>query len=111
MSHQGAETRYLSTFVVGIQDTDSTLCYIDASVEAPCLNILPPVLLAERARVFSPKGQGFWVNLQMTANGKAKRVIQGKLDSQGKLTGLCNNVYSDEEDRQGKSRTALSILR
>ncbi len=92
-----ASIKYLSTFVVGIQDTDSTLCYIDASVEAPSMNILPPVLLAERARVFSPKGQGAWVNLQMTTNGKAKRVIQGKLDSQGKLTGLCNNVYSDEE--------------
>ena len=92
-----ASIKYLSTFVVGIQDTDSTLCYIDASVEAPSLNILPPELLVERARVYSPKGQGFWVDLQKVANGKEKKVIQGKLDSQGLLTGLCNNVYKDEE--------------
>ena len=92
-----ASIKYLSTFVVGIQDSDSTLCYIDASVEAPSMNILPPVLLVERARVFSPKGQGSWVNLQNTASGKVKRVIQGKLDSQGLLTGLCNNDYKDEE--------------
>ena len=95
MTH--ASLKYLNTFVVGIQDTDSTLCYIDASVEANSLNILPAVLLAERARVFSPKGQGFWVNLQQSAIGEEKMAVQGTLDTNGLFTGKCNTVYTDEK--------------
>ena len=44
----------LNTFVVAISPTDSTLVYLDSSVENGYLNVLPPVLMTNRARIIAP---------------------------------------------------------
>lgn len=48
----------LSTFIVGIADTDSTLVYLDASVRDGYINVLPPLLMTNRARLLKPRQSG-----------------------------------------------------
>lgn len=52
----------LNTFIVGVANTDSTLVYLDGSVRDGYINILPPVLMVNRARVIMPGKGGLWVD-------------------------------------------------
>ena len=84
LSH--ASLKYLTSFVVGVQDTDSTLLFIDGSVEDGYLNVLPPTLLVSRARVINKNGTGYWVNIQNGASGDETTVVEGSLNANGLMT-------------------------
>jgi hypothetical protein len=90
LSH--ASLKYLSTFVVGIEVSDSTSVYMDASVEDGFLNVLPPRLLTEMARVIRKDRQGQWVNLLKTAHSVENTVVQATLSEDGVISG--NRVVS-----------------
>ena len=82
-----ASLKYLSTFVVGIQLNDSTTAYMDASAEDGYLNVLPPRLLTEMARVVRKDRQGEWVNLLKTAQSVETSTVQGTINEEGRLSG------------------------
>lgn len=82
-----ASLKYLSTFVVGIQLNDSTTVYMDASAEDGYLNVLPPRLLTEMARVVRKDRQGEWVNLLNTAQSVETSTVQATLNEEGRLSG------------------------
>lgn len=86
MPRSHASLKYLSSFVVGIQETDSTFLFIDGSVEDGYLNVLPPSLLVSRARVIQKNGSGYWVNIQSYASGEETTVIEGHLNADGLMT-------------------------
>jgi hypothetical protein len=86
----------LNTFVVGAYVNDSTLLYIDSSVDNGYLNVLPPKLLVDRARVID-KGNCFWVNIQEVAKAKTNMNINSKLDASGLLTGTITAFYTDND--------------
>mgnify|MGYP002857561529 CR=1 FL=1 len=91
-----ASMKYLSTFVVGIEDTDSTLTYIDGSVEDGYMDVLPTRLLVERARVVQKGKPGYWVNLLSTARGKDVTVVQAALTADGLLKGQKTSNLTEE---------------
>lgn len=67
----------LNTFIVGIADTDSTFVFLDGSVTNGFMNILPPVLMVNRARLINGIGQDNWIDLSRL--GKTRYVHPSKL--------------------------------
>lgn len=110
MSH--ASLKYLSTFVVGIQVNDSTYEYMDASAEDGYLNVLPPRLLTDMARVIRKGSQGEWVNLQKTARSVETVVIQATLNEEGLISGnkVTNCVGESAANLRKKWRTAKDSI-
>lgn len=94
MTH--ASLKYLSTFVVGIADTDSTYCYMDASAEDGYLNVLPARLLVDMARIIRKSGSGEWLNLQAPARSQESTVGQAALGTDGLISGQRSSNYSGE---------------
>lgn len=85
----------LSTFIVGIADTDSTLVYLDASVRDGYINVLPPLLMTNRARLLKPQ-QSQWINLQNIYKNFTRSTIQATISPDGKLTGKRMTSYSGQ---------------
>lgn len=85
----------LSTFVVGIADTDSTYFYMDASVRDGYINVLPPVLMTNRARLLKPRNSQ-WVDLRYTCKNVMRRSIQAAILPDGKLDGTCMTKYEGQ---------------
>lgn len=83
----------INTMVVGIQNTDSTMVYIDGSVTDGFINVLPPVLLVERARIVSESGGEKWVNLRKVGNNQLRIGMQVIINDDGKLKGEINTSY------------------
>lgn len=83
----------LNTFVVAIAANDTTLNFLDGSVEDGFLNTLPPVLMTNRARVVIPGNQSTWVNLEALGNNQLRSVIKAGLSPEGVLSGTRETVY------------------
>lgn len=83
----------LNTFVVGVLENDSTMSFIDASAEQGYINVLPPKLLVEQARVVIPKSEGFWVNLQEMPRAETTIRAMVKLSSDGSFEGNAKIKY------------------
>lgn len=94
MTH--ASLKYLSTFIVGVQMNDSSMCYFDASAHDGYLNVLPACLSVKQARVIRKEGPGRWVNLQPLAQSIESTLIQANLQADGVLTGTITNSRSGE---------------
>ena len=119
LSH--SSLKYLNTFVVGIQMTESTMAYLDGSAEDGYLNVLPSKLLVSRARgvrkvatLLPGNSSGFWVNLQDNARGRETTTIQAQLSADGQLKGQKSSMLLEEaaatkrrEWRQAKDSTEL----
>ena len=91
-----ASMKYLSTFVVGIADTDSTLTWFDASSEDGWFDVLPAQLLVDRARVVRKGARGEWVNLQAKARAQESAYIHATLSADGVLTGQRVTNYTGQ---------------
>lgn len=94
LSH--SSLKYLNTFVVGIQMTDSTMAYLDGSAEDGYLDVLPAKLLVTRARVVQKNASGFWVNLQDNARSRETTTIQVQLGADGLLQGQKTSMFLEE---------------
>ena len=86
LPHAHPSLEKLTTFVVGIANTDSTFVFLDASVQDGYLNILPPALLTDRGRLLIP-GNSLWVNLQNIGKHSIRRTIQANLQADGTIKG------------------------
>ena len=78
--------RKLSTFIVGVVMPSGKNIYLDASNKNGWLNMLPEVMLVERARLVQ-KGKSQWANLQQESKAERSTVIDAKLSADGTLTG------------------------
>lgn len=108
-----ASLKYLSTFVVGIHENDSTMSFIDCStLDDGCLNVLPPHLLADKARVVNKTGAGGWINLLSAAKGREVTTVQATLGADGLLTGkrIRQCYYQDALATRKTWRTAKDSL-
>ena len=94
LSHPSS--KYLTTFVVGIHDTDSTYLYLDGSVEDGYINVLPTDLLVDRGRVINKNGQGAWVDIRSNASGQESTSIQAILNADGLLTCKARTLLVNE---------------
>lgn len=77
----------LNTFIVGIANTDSTLVYLDGSVRDGYLNVLPPVLMVNRARVMLSENKGVWVDLSKTGKNQLRSIVNATISPDGKICG------------------------
>lgn len=90
----------LNTFIVGVAENDSTLLYIDSSVEDGYIDVLPPDLMPESARVIYSSKLGKWVNLQELPGARQSSSINVEVGADGKMKGtsqttLFGNAASD----------------
>ena len=83
----------LNTFVVAISPTDSTLVYLDSSVENGYLNVLPPVLMTNRARIIAPDNHSQWVSLENVGANLLRSSVKAGISSEGVITGTRETVY------------------
>ena len=87
----------LNTFVVAIANTDSTLVYLDGSVNDGYLNVLPPVLMVDRARIiYGPDGGGGWVDLSMLGKNQLRSIVTASIAETGKISGSRSTNYSGQ---------------
>ena len=78
--------RKLSTFIVGVIMPTGGNIYLDASNPNGWLNMLPEVMLVERARLVQ-KGKSQWVNLQKESKSVKSTIINARLSDDGTLSG------------------------
>lgn len=83
----------LNTFIVGIADTDSTFVFLDGSVTYGYLNVLPPVLMVDRARLITPDKGSEWINLSKLGKNQIRAAIIAELNPNGQIIGSRNAVY------------------
>ena len=83
--------KFLNTFVVGAYTNDSTMVFVDSSVDDGFLNVLPPKLLTDRARIIA-KNDCRWVNLQDIAQARKNIGVIAQLNPQGQLTGMVRST-------------------
>ena len=86
----------INTFVVGVQNSDSTTIYLDGSIEHGFFNVLPPVLLTNRARIVSEAPGEKWVNLTRLTNNQRRSLITATINENGELEGTRNDMYSGQ---------------
>lgn len=75
----------LNTFIVGIAHTDTTLVYLDSSVEDGYLNVLPPLLMTNRARVIIPGNHSQWVNLEALGTNQLRSAVIASISPEGTI--------------------------
>lgn len=82
----------LTTYVVGVKQTNGQYAYVDATSTGGWLNVLPAILLADRARLVNPKGST-WVDLQKTIKAKTVTAIEATLSADGTIRGTQTTLY------------------
>ena len=82
----------LTTYVVGVKQTNGQYAYVDATSTGGWLNVLPAILLADRARLVNPKGST-WVDLQKTIKAKTVTAIEATLSADGTIRGTQTTQY------------------
>jgi hypothetical protein len=82
----------LTTYVVGIKQSNGQYAYVDASSTGGWLNVLPATLLTDRARLVNPKGST-WVDLQKTIKAKTVAAIEATLSADGTIQGTQTTQY------------------
>ena len=90
----------LNTFIVGINDTDSTIVYLDGSVKNGDINILPPKLMVDRARIYNVNGKGDWIDLTNIGRNSVNTLIKGSITPEGKVEGERITYYFGEYAEQ-----------
>ena len=77
----------LSTFIVGVAMPTGGNIYLDATNKNGWLNVLPEVLLVERARMVQKGKKSEWVNLQKVQKTEKNTTIEATLSADGTLSG------------------------
>lgn len=90
----------LNTFIVGINDTDSTVVFLDGSVKNGDINILPPKLMVDRARIYNINGKGDWIDLTNVGRNNVNTLIKGSITPEGKVDGEKVTYYFGEYAEQ-----------
>ena len=83
----------LTTFVVGIQLTNNTNVYVDASSAGGYLNVLPENLLVERAHLLAKGTAGASVNLQKAVRSQTMTIVDATLAPDGTMSGTQTTQY------------------
>ncbi len=77
----------LNTFIVGAEDSDSTMIFLDASMDVNNINILPATCMVENGRMLNKYGESSWINLTKTGKNFVLLYNKVKLSEDNILTG------------------------
>ena len=83
----------LNTFVVAVANTDSTYLFIDGSVNNGYFNVLPPVLMVERARIIGLNKEDNWVDLTRIGRNQIRGAVNAKITPDGLISGMRLTKY------------------
>ena len=86
----------VNTFVVGIRKEDDTYLFVDGSVDDGFIQILPPVLLVEDARILNRKEGDKWVDLSKISKNSNLTIINATINEEGLVNGVLQSVYSGQ---------------
>lgn len=103
MSHKSAgllpytypSIQKLNTFAVAIADTDSTFAFLDGSVTTGYLNVLPTVLLVDRARLIDGT-ESRWVDLRNLGTQQIRSIVKARVQPDGKIVGSREAGYTGQ---------------
>ena len=76
----------LSTFVVAVKDGEK-LFYLDGSAEDGYINVIPSLLLAEKARIIYDERHADWLDISKVTNASTIAYINASLQPDGTITG------------------------
>lgn len=100
--------RKLSTFLVGVIMPTGGNVYLDASSKNGYLNVLPEVMLVERARLVQKENKSQWVNLQKLLRSQKNTVITATLTPDGKLSGKRTTRYEGLAVAQYREKAGIN---
>ena len=100
--------RKLSTFLVGVIMPTGGNIYLDASSKNGYLNVLPEVMLVERARLVQKGNKSQWVNLQKLLRSQKNTVITATLTPDGKLSGKQTTRYEGIAAAQYREKAGIN---
>ena len=100
--------RKLSTFLVGVIMPTGGNIYLDASSKNGYLNVLPEVMLVERARLVQKGNKSQWVNLQKILRSQKNTVITATLTPDGKLSGKKTTRYEGLAAAQYREKAGIN---
>jgi hypothetical protein len=86
----------LSTFIVGVMTNDTTMVYIDGSVVDGAVNVLPPTLMVESARVLLPENNSYEVTLDKLGKHGVRSVVAADISSEGIVSGTRQTIYDGQ---------------
>lgn len=84
----------INTFILGVENTDSTMVYVDGSIQYGDVNILPPVLMVDRARFYNPGSKGFWIDLSKVGRNLINSITTATVDEAGNLSGKRQSSFT-----------------
>ena len=83
----------INTFVVAAATSDTTFAVIDGSVTHGYLDILPPVLLTNRARLLAPGAGEKWIDLSRSGKNQSRSAVNATIGADGTITGTRSTAY------------------
>ncbi|MBQ0085547.1 MAG: DUF3857 domain-containing protein [Prevotella sp.] len=89
-----ASIKDLTTMIVAIETEPNKYVYIDGSVEYGYIDVLPEVLLVNRARIINTKDGDKWVNLQKLTKNRDKNIIMANLSEDGHIVGTWSRMLT-----------------
>ncbi|MDR1983573.1 MAG: DUF3857 domain-containing protein [Prevotellaceae bacterium] len=85
----------INAFIVQI-NLNGELLYVDGTNPHSDINILPPNLLVDRARIYKINNEHGWVNLTNITKSKLTAVIFGSINESGELEGTIKKTYTNQ---------------
>lgn len=83
----------LNTFIVGIANTDSTMVYLDGSVNSGYINIISPSLMVDKARLIGKNEQEKWLDISQIGKNQIRGMVNAQIDLKGNITGTRTMGY------------------
>ena len=102
--------RKLSTYLVGVILPSGGNVYLDASSKNAYLNVLPEVMLVEKARLVQKGNKSQWVNLQKLQKSQKSTIINATLAPDGKLSGKRTTRYAGLAAAQYRTKAGLDAF-
>lgn len=98
----------INTFVVGIYDEEGNMFLLDGSVEHGFLNVLPPVLATNRARIVSKEAGNKWVEPDQLSTGQIRSMTSISFDEDGTMKGERITQYGRQQAASYRGRYAAA---
>ncbi|MDR0937879.1 MAG: DUF3857 domain-containing protein [Mediterranea sp.] len=87
----------LNTFVVAIADTDSTFVFLDGSITDGAIDVLPPVLMTNQARLLYDKPeQNRFIDISHLGRNQIRSAVHAQVHPDGKITGHRQTSYAGQ---------------
>ncbi|MDR2064816.1 MAG: DUF3857 domain-containing protein [Prevotellaceae bacterium] len=85
----------INTFIVRVTLNDEYL-YLDGTNIHSDINVLPPNLLVDRARIYKINDESGWVNLTNISESTLSIYVRGNISDKDELSGTVHRIYTNQ---------------